>query len=115
VQSAQFHRVQCVHYGRAALILNCIGKGPCETHGKGPRIRFKLVVGLRARLGVFDGDFYNECSATDVLLGLGYLCSHVIRVERRHLDVHAFCHSRSPLMSGASGGCVLPNAREPAH
>ena len=73
------------------------------------------VVGLRAGRRVFDGDFYNECSATDVLLGLGDLCSQVIRVERRHLDVHAFCHSRSPLMSGASGGCVLPNAREPAH
>jgi hypothetical protein len=103
VQSAQFHRVQCVHYGRAALILNCIGKGPCETHGKGPRIRFKLVVGLRAGLRVFDGDFYNECSAaTDVLLGLGDLCSQVIRVERRHLDVHAFCHRPSQAVYLAS-------------
>ena len=50
---------------------------------------------------VLDGDFYNEYPATDILLGPGDLSSHVILVERRHFDVHAFCHSRSPLMSGA--------------
>jgi hypothetical protein len=61
-----------------------------------------LVVGLRAGLRVFDGDFYNECSATDVLLGLGDLCSQVIRVERRHLDVHAFCHRPSQAVYLAS-------------
>jgi hypothetical protein len=42
-----------------------------------------LVVGFRAGLHVFDGDFYNEFSATDILLGPGDLCSHVILVERR--------------------------------
>jgi hypothetical protein len=26
------------------------------------------------------------------LLGPGDLCSHVILVERRHFDVHVFCH-----------------------
>jgi len=54
-----------------------------------------LVVGFRAGLHVFDGDFYNEFSATDILLGPGDLCSHVILVERRHFDVHAFCCHQS--------------------
>ena len=83
------------------LILNRIGKGSRETHGKRSRIRSKLVVGFRECLHVFDGDFYNEFSATDILLGPGDLCSHVILAERRHFDVHAFCHSRCPLMSEA--------------
>ena len=48
-----------------ALILNRIGKGSCETHGKRSRIGSKLVVGLREGLHVFDGDFYNEFSATE--------------------------------------------------
>jgi hypothetical protein len=60
-----------------------------------------LVVGLRAGLHPFDGGLYREFSATDILLGPGDLCSHVILVERRQLDVHAFCHSRSSSMSGA--------------
>jgi hypothetical protein len=51
-----------------------------------------LVVGFRAGLHVFDGDFYNEFSATDILFKPGYFCSHVILVERHHFDVHAFCH-----------------------
>ena len=38
---------------------------------------------------------HNEFSATDILLEPGDFCSHVILVERRHFDVHAFCHSRS--------------------
>jgi hypothetical protein len=42
-------------------------------------------------------DFYNEFSATDILLGPADLCSHVIVVERRHFDVHAFYHRLSPL------------------
>ncbi len=45
---------------RAALILDRVGKGSCETHGKRPRIRSKLVVGFRAGLHVFDGDFDDE-------------------------------------------------------
>ena len=55
-----------------------------------------MVVGFREGLLVFDGDFYNEFSATDILLRPGDLCTHVILVERCHFDVHAFCHSRSP-------------------
>ena len=55
--------------------------------------------GFRASLRVFDGDLYNEFSTTNILLGPRNLCSHVILVERRNFDVHAFCHSRSPLMS----------------
>jgi hypothetical protein len=78
-------------------MLNRIGKGSCETHGKGGRIRFELIVGLRASLRVFDGDFYNEFPATRILLRPGDLCAHVTLVERRQFDVHAFCHSRSPL------------------
>jgi hypothetical protein len=53
-----------------------------------------LVVGFRAGLHVFDGDFYNEFSATDILLGPGDLCSNVILIERRQFDVHAFGHNR---------------------
>jgi hypothetical protein len=87
-----------------ALILDRIGKGSCETHGKRLRIRFKLVVGLRPGLHAFDGDFYNEFSATDILLGPGDLCSNVILIERRQFDVHAFGHNRSPLLSGAAAG-----------
>jgi hypothetical protein len=112
---------QRVPEGRAALILNRIGKGSCETHGKRSRIRSELVVGFREGLHVFDGDFDNECPATDILLGPGDLCSHVILVERRHFDVQAFCHGRSP--NGRSchytryrrrslGRCVLLNAKE---
>jgi len=91
---------------RAALILDRVGKGSCETHGKRPRIRSKLVVGFRAGLHVFDGDFDDEFSATDILLGPSDLCSHVILVERRHFDVHAFYHGRSPPMSGAMPRCT---------
>jgi hypothetical protein len=58
-----------------------------------------LVLGFRASLRVFDGDLYNEFSTTNILLGPRNLCSHVILVERCNFDVHAFCHSRSPLMS----------------
>src|SRR5712692_4752837 len=86
---------------RAALILDRVGKGSCETYGKRPRIRSKLVVGFRSGLRIFDGDFYDELSTTDILLGPGDLCSHVILVERHHFDIHAFCHSRSPVISGA--------------
>src|ERR1700730_15030969 len=101
-QYAEFRRHEAGSLShRAALILNRISKGSCKTHGKRPRIRSKLVVGFRAGLRVFDGDFYNELSTTDILLGPGDLCSHVILVERHHFDVHAFCHSRSPLISGA--------------
>ena len=57
----------------------------------------------------FDGDFYNEFSATDILLGPGDLCSHVILVERRHFDVHAFYHSRSPLMSAIRSAYLAYN------
>jgi hypothetical protein len=56
-----------------------------------------LIVGLRASLRVFDGDFYNEFPATRILLRPGDLCAHVTLVERRQFDVHAFCHNRSPL------------------
>jgi hypothetical protein len=40
-----------------------------------------LVVGFRAGLHVSDNDFYNEFSATDILLGPGDLCSHMILVR----------------------------------
>ena len=61
----------------------------------------KLLVGFWAALHIFRGDLYNEFSATDILLGPSDLCPHVSLVERGHFDVHAFCHSCSPLMSGA--------------
>jgi hypothetical protein len=60
-----------------------------------------LLVGFWAGLHIFDGDLYNESSATDILLGPSDLCPHVFLIERRNFDVHAFCHSRFPLMSGA--------------
>jgi hypothetical protein len=85
-----------------ALILDRIGKGSCETHGKRRRIRLELVVGLRPCLPAFDGDFDNEFSATDILLGPGDLRSNVILIEGRQFDVHAFGHNRSPLLSGAA-------------
>jgi hypothetical protein len=84
---------------QAGLILNRISKCSCETYGKRARIGSELVLGFRASLRVFDGDLYNEFSTTNILLGPRNLCSHVILVERRNFDVHAFCHSRSPLMS----------------
>jgi hypothetical protein len=31
-------QVRCIHNGRVVLILNRIGKGSCETHGKRRRI-----------------------------------------------------------------------------
>jgi hypothetical protein len=37
-----------------------------------------LVAGFRAGFRVFDGDFHNEFSATDILLGPSDLCSNVI-------------------------------------
>src|ERR1700730_5874081 len=83
---------------QAGLILNRISKCSCETYGKRARIGSELVLGFRASLRVFDGDLYNEFSTTNILLGPRNLCSHVILVERRNFDVHAFCHSRSPLM-----------------
>jgi hypothetical protein len=36
--AASLGKLGCVHHGRSALILNRIGKGSCETHGKRPRI-----------------------------------------------------------------------------
>jgi hypothetical protein len=66
-----------------------------------------LVAGFWAGLRVFDGNFYNEFSAADILLGPGNLCSHVTLVERRHFDFHTFSHSRSPLMSGARTDAVI--------
>jgi hypothetical protein len=61
----------------------------------------KCAVCFWEGLFVFDGDFYNEFSATDMLLGPGDPCSHVIVIERHQFDVHTFCHSSSPLISGA--------------
>ena len=81
------------------LILNRISKGSCVTYCKGARIGSKLVVGFRPGLRVFDGNLYNEFSTTNILLGPGDLCSHVVFVERRHFEVHAFSQSRSPLVS----------------
>jgi hypothetical protein len=78
--------------GRAPLIFHCIGKGSCETHGKRPRIRSNLLVSFWVGFGIFDGHFYYEFSATDILLGPSDLRSHVIIVESRYFDVHAFCH-----------------------
>jgi len=51
-----------------------------------------------------------------ILFGPGDLCSHVILVERRHFDFHAFCHCRSPLMSGAiprDGGALVRASSSP--
>jgi hypothetical protein len=97
VRCSDSGRTQSIKHGGAALILNRIGKGSRETHGKGRRVGFELIVGLRASLRVFDGDFDHEFSATGILLRPGDLCTHVTLVERRQFDVHAFCHSRSPL------------------
>ncbi len=49
---------------------------------------------------IFDGDLYNEFSATDILLRPSDLCSYVGLVEGCYFDLHSFCHSRSPLLSG---------------
>jgi hypothetical protein len=69
---------------------------------------------MTGRASYFFSEFlalYNEFSATDILLGPGDLCSHVILVQRSQLDVHAFCHSRSPQepYSGCGHGCFQFN------
>ena len=79
------------NHGRATLTLDRIRKGSyrnATASALASDLSWSSV--FRAGLRVFDGDFYHEFSATDILLGPGDLCSHVILVERRHFDVHAF-------------------------